>query len=56
MIFRDAKDNFLLSLCVDGNADFLLTGDQDLLSLEKIGTTNIKTIASFFEDGIAKAK
>lgn len=53
---RDAKDNFLLSLSVDGKADFLLTGDQDLLSLEKIGATNIKTIASFFEDGTAKTK
>ncbi|MDQ0641044.1 putative PIN family toxin of toxin-antitoxin system [Pedobacter sp. W3I1] len=53
-ICRDAKDNFLLSLAVDGKADFLLTGDQDLLMIEKIGKTNIKTISSFFEDEINK--
>jgi putative PIN family toxin of toxin-antitoxin system len=53
-ICRDAKDNFLLSLAVDGKADFLLTGDQDLLMIEKIGKTNIKTISSFFEDEIPK--
>ncbi len=39
---RDPKDNFLLSLAVDGNADYLLTGDRDLLVLEKIGDTEIK--------------
>jgi putative PIN family toxin of toxin-antitoxin system len=51
---RDTKDNFLLSLAVDGKADFLLTGDQDLLMIEKIGKTNIKTISSFFADEINK--
>jgi putative PIN family toxin of toxin-antitoxin system len=53
-ICRDAKDNFLLSLAVDGKADFLLTGDQDLLIIEKIGKTNIKTISSFFKDEVNK--
>jgi len=48
---RDPKDNFLLSLAVDGNADYLLTGDNDLLVLEKIGDTEIKTISEFF-DGV----
>ena len=31
---RDPKDNFLLSLAVDGKADYLLTGDKDLLVFE----------------------
>jgi len=53
-ICRDVKDKFLLSLAVDGKADFLLTGDQDLLMIEKIGNTNIKTISSFFEDEVNK--
>jgi uncharacterized protein len=44
---RDIKDNFLLSLSVDGNADFLLTGDKDLLDLIKFGETNIMTISDF---------
>lgn len=55
-VCRDEKDNFLLSLAVDGNADFLLTGDQDLLMLEKIGKTNITTISSFFDEGPFKTK
>ena len=35
-ICRDFKDNFLLNLAVDGKADFLVTGDEDLLSLKEI--------------------
>ncbi|MEX0649039.1 MAG: putative toxin-antitoxin system toxin component, PIN family [Balneolaceae bacterium] len=46
---RDPGDNFLLSLAVDGKADYLLTGDKDLLVLEKIGDAEIKTIAEFFD-------
>ena len=33
-ICRDSKDNFLLNLAIDGKADFLITGDNDLLILE----------------------
>ena len=40
-VCRDPKDNFLLALCHDGQADFLLTGDQDLLVLEQFGHTRI---------------
>jgi len=46
---RDPKDNFLLSLAVDGKADYLLTGDKDLLVLKKIGDTEIKTMSEFFD-------
>lgn len=35
-VCRDVKDNFLLSLSVDGKADFLLTGDKDILELAPI--------------------
>lgn len=34
-ICRDPKDNFLLALSKDGKADYLLTGDKDLLDLKK---------------------
>lgn len=44
---RDAKDNFLLSLATDGKATHLLTGDKDLLELQKIGNTNIITISAY---------
>lgn len=46
---RDPKDNFLISLALDGNANFLLTGDNDLLVLKKVGKTQIITITQFLE-------
>jgi putative PIN family toxin of toxin-antitoxin system len=48
-ICRDEKDNFLLNLSVDSNAEFLITGDKDLLILEKIETTKIITFSEFIE-------
>lgn len=48
-ICRDPKDNFLLALSIDGNADFLITGDNDLLELKKFGETRIVTITKFLE-------
>ncbi|WP_151088945.1 putative toxin-antitoxin system toxin component, PIN family [Hymenobacter baengnokdamensis] len=44
---RDPKDNFLLALALDGNATHLLTGDQDLLVLEKVGVTQIITLTEY---------
>ncbi len=48
-VCRDPKDNFLLALAKDGKADYLLTGDKDLLDLKKFGKTKIITIADFFK-------
>jgi predicted nucleic acid-binding protein len=48
-VCRDPKDNFLLSLSIDGNAGFLLTGDKDLLELAKFGETEIITISDFLQ-------
>ena len=44
---RDLKDNFLLSLAKDGKADYLLTGDNDLLVLKRLGRTRILTLSEF---------
>jgi predicted nucleic acid-binding protein len=44
------KDNFLLALAKDGKAHYLLTGDKDLLDLEKFGKTRIVTISHFLEE------
>ncbi len=41
---RDPKDNFLLSLSVDGKADYLIIEDSDLLVLVKIKETEIEFI------------
>ncbi len=38
---RDKKDNFLLNLCADGKADYLITGDEDLLAIKKFKRTSI---------------
>lgn len=37
-ICRDDKDNFLLSICYESNADYLVTGDKDLLVLKNTTT------------------
>ena len=44
---RDPKDNFLLELAKDGKADYLITGDSDLLVLREFSGTNIFTIKEF---------
>lgn len=49
-VCRDSKDNFLLALAKDGQADYLLTGDKDLLELKKFGKTRIKTIVTFIDE------
>lgn len=33
---RDEKDNYLLALAKDSQADFLMTGDKDLLVLQLV--------------------
>ncbi len=44
---RDPKDNFLLALAQDGKATHLITGDNDLLVLKKVGKTNILTMSEY---------
>ncbi len=43
-ICRDPKDNFLLALSDKGKADYLVTGDTDLLIIGKYKKTKIITI------------
>lgn len=46
-ISRDPKDNFLINLAYDGNADYLLTGDKDLLVLKKYKRIKIITVSEY---------
>jgi len=46
-ICRGPKNNFLLALAKDGEADCLITGDHDLLTLKKLGKTKIVTLNEF---------
>jgi predicted nucleic acid-binding protein len=38
---RDLKDNYIVALAIDTKADFLVTGDGDLLDLVRIGKTRV---------------
>ncbi len=49
-VCRDPNDNFLLALAKDAEADFLITGDKDLLALEKFEKTIICTLSTFIEE------
>ena len=46
-ICRDAKDNFLLGLAEEGEVDYLVTSDNDLLVLESYKNTEIINISRF---------
>ena len=44
----DPKDDFLLALCLDNRADYLLTGNKvDLLALDHFENTQILSLADF---------
>lgn len=46
-ICRDPDDDFLLAICHDGEADYLLTGDNDLLTIVFFEKTKIVTLSDF---------
>jgi len=46
---RDPKDLYLLGLCESTNAEFLVTGDRDLMESGWRGTTKIVTPRQFWE-------
>jgi putative PIN family toxin of toxin-antitoxin system len=46
-ICRDPEDDYLLALAKDGNADYLITGDTDLLVMERFEKTKIVTLSEF---------
>lgn len=46
---RDAKDNIILECAISGNADFIITGDNDLLSLKKFKKISIINPLKFYK-------
>jgi len=46
-VCRDPKDNFLLALAKEGNADYLITGDDDLRSIKQFEKTIIVSLNEF---------
>jgi putative PIN family toxin of toxin-antitoxin system len=49
VITRDPKDDYLLAYALVGEADYLVTGDDDLLALGRVEGMKIVTPASFLE-------
>jgi putative PIN family toxin of toxin-antitoxin system len=47
VVCRDVKDNKFLELAVSGNADIIITGDQDLLVLNPFQNIKITTPENF---------
>lgn len=48
-VCRDPKDDFILECPVTGNADVIVTGDKDLLSLGMHGSIKILTARQYLE-------
>ncbi|MBB5287584.1 putative PIN family toxin of toxin-antitoxin system [Rhabdobacter roseus] len=40
-VVRDSDDDYLLGICTSCQADFLITGDQDLLTLKTYQETGL---------------
>ncbi len=49
VFLQDAKDDFLLSLAVDGEADYLITGDKELIEVGKFNKTEIISMSEFLK-------
>ncbi len=49
-VCRDPKDDFILECAVAGSADCIVTGDNDLLTLDPYGTIRILTPRQYLDD------
>lgn len=49
-ICRDPEDNKFLNCAIEGKADYLISGDDDLLSLKTIESTKIVTPTQFLKN------
>jgi len=47
---RDPNDQVFLDLAVAASADYLVTGDKDLLVLNEVGGTRIRTPRQFLDE------
>jgi putative PIN family toxin of toxin-antitoxin system len=48
-ICRDPDDDWVIACAVVGQADYLVSGDRDLLALERVGEIPILSAAQFLE-------
>lgn len=54
-ICRDPKDDFILECALNGNADLIVTGDKDLLSLQSFHGTQIVMPRQYLDQANAPA-
>lgn len=52
IFLEDPKDAFLFSLCKDGEADYLITGDKTLLDINEFEQTKIVSLTSFLDSRV----
>lgn len=48
-LVRDPKDDYLIACALIGKADFLVSGDKDVLDLKTVKTVKMVTAKQFFE-------
>jgi len=48
-VVRDKKDNKIIDCAFDGKADYIVTGDPDLLELKEFREIKIVTAKEFLE-------
>lgn len=46
---RDQNDDPIIATAVAGRADYIVTGDKDLLVLKRVGRVNVVSPAEFFK-------
>ena len=52
VVIRDPKDSIVLATALGGSADYLITGDKDLLDLRddpRVGSLQILTVGEFLQ-------
>jgi len=55
-ICRDADDDNVLATAIAGNCDCIVTGDKDLLALQRFQTIDIISPADFYQKEVAKER
>jgi putative PIN family toxin of toxin-antitoxin system len=48
-IVRDSKDDPIIATGINGQCEYLITGDDDLLSLKSVGKLQIVTVDEFLK-------
>jgi len=53
-VVRDPKDDYLITCALAGKADFIISGDKDLLDLKNAGSSRVVSARYFVDESTAK--